>query len=327
MSRLEWGTTGDRRFETGVDRAVLYPPNLDGVAWNGIVSVSETPTGGDSQSFHYDGVVYYTKIAPEDFSANLQAYSYPDEFELCDGTAEIMSGLYAKYQPRRSFGLSYRTRIGNDVDGVDHGYKIHILYNVMAEPSPVNYQSVSKDPEAQLFSWNLTAVPELVPGFRPTAHYIVDTTKTRESVVIALENLLYGSPANQPFLPSGVELKALFEAAEPTIPFVVTDLGGGLYEISGSDDEVRLLSGGNHFELSSEYVIDNADGSFTATTGDEFDPDGPVTIFTVTDLGGGLFRISGPDSMVFKPDENHYTLDAPFVTDNGDGSFTAVSAS
>jgi hypothetical protein len=324
MTRLKWGAAGERRFETGIDRGVLYPITGQGVAWSGLISVTESPTGGEVKPFFMDGIQYQARATPEGFAGSIEAYTYPSEFAVCDGTVKLADGLFATQQKRQPFGLSYRTLIGNDLDGLDHGYKIHLVYNVLATPTERVNQTVSDNPEPDTFTWDISATPAQLAGVRPTSHLIIDSRETNVSVLQALEDQLYGSDVYLPNLPSPLEIVSLYASAGPGAPFVVTDLGGGLFQISGSDAAVQMVDE-THFQLSSIFVIDHLDGSYTATSGD--DPDGGEDVpFTVEDLGSGLFKISGPDSQVSLTDDNHFQLNTPFVTDNGDGSYTATSA-
>ena len=210
MTRLSWGDLSTRHYEAGVDRGVLYPAIGAGVAWNGLVSVKDAPSDTNASSYYIDGVKYYNHQGPGSFAAILEAYTYPDEFMPYDG---ILNSLLTQ-QPRRSFGLSYRTKIGNDVDGTDHAYKIHLVYNASASPSKRTNSTLSKAIEAMLFSWSITTVPISIPGHRPSAHLIIDTTSANSQAVAALEDVLYGSDILTPSLPWLAPLIALFEANE-----------------------------------------------------------------------------------------------------------------
>lgn len=190
-TQLVWGSYGERYFETGVDRGVLYLDGV-GIAWTGLVSVSESSSGGDAQSYYLDGMKYANKVGSEEFSAKLDAYTYPDEFELCDGTRAIEYGVSTTQQDRKPFGLSYRTRIGNDIDGIDHAYKIHIVYNVMASSTDKSYDSLSQDVDPTIFSWNLSTTPILMTGYKPIAHLIIDSRKLNPYSLRAIEDVLYG---------------------------------------------------------------------------------------------------------------------------------------
>jgi hypothetical protein len=327
MAALTWDAPGEKFFEAGVDRGVLYLENLAGVPWSGLISVTENPTGGDPKPFYMDGIKYQNRAVPEEFSATLEAYTYPSLFSTCDGTLELQTGLFATQQRRKPFGLTYRTKIGNDLKGIDRGYKIHLIYNVLAAPTERGNQAIGESLEAMAFSWGLTTTPVQVDKARPTAHFIIDSTKTAPSVLTALENVLYGSPASQPLMPTITELVELFLSAVPDAPFEVTLLGDGVFRVSGSDKAVKILDS-NHFQLSTPFVIDLQDGRYTATSGtsDGGSGGGEDVAFTVEDLGGGIFKITGSDTAVHMVDEYHFQLNVPFVVNNGNGTYTANSA-
>lgn len=268
MTRLSWGAAGTRRYETGVDRGVLYPPTGAGVAWPGLISVTESPDGGAAKTVYLDGVAIQNRSAPEQFAGTLEAYSYPREFARCDGTRQLARGLSASHQRRQSFGLTYRTRIGTDLNS-DAGYKIHLIYNALAAPSERQNQTLSDNPEATVFSWGITAKPVRISGARATAHFVIDSTEAKETALASLENILYGSAISSPYLPSPSDIATLFANAEfegPDIPFTVEDLGNGLFRISGPDAVVQMVDG-FRFQLSTPLVTDNSNGTYTATSG------------------------------------------------------------
>lgn len=196
--KLKWDETGKRFYETGVDHAVLYPIDAQGlyskgVAWNGITAITETPSGAEATALWADNIKYLNLIAAEEFGATIEAYTYPPEFEACDGSAEVAPGVVIGQQSRKIFGLCHRTKVGNDVDGQDHGYKLHLIYGALAAPSERNYQTVNNSPEAITFSWTVTTTPVDVPGFKPTAILTIDSTKTDAAKLAALEAILYGT--------------------------------------------------------------------------------------------------------------------------------------
>lgn len=210
MSKLVWDKTGERFYETGVKNAVLYVMGAGnnygaGVAWNGITSVSESPSGAEANPFYADDIKYLNLISAEEFGASIGAYTYPDEFAQCDGSAEIAPGVSAGQQPRKMFGLCYRTVIGNDVDGNEHGYKLHIIYNAMAAPSEREYATVNDSPEPIEFSWELTTTPVSVKGIKPTASLTIDSTKVDAEKLAALEDILYGKDPTSEGASDGVE--------------------------------------------------------------------------------------------------------------------------
>lgn len=195
--RIEWDKPGARVFETGVSQGVLYPPGAPAVPWNGLISVNEEVDGGESSSYHRDGVKYLDAVSGEDYQATIQAYTYPDEFALLDGSVSVAPGLYAMLQPRRkTFGLSYRTGIGNDLQGLDYGYKIHLVYNAMVIPSPRSYESLADQTNAQNFQWTIKAVPPSAGTYRPTAHFVLDSREVPLDTMTFIEDILYGRSDN-----------------------------------------------------------------------------------------------------------------------------------
>lgn len=230
MSRIKWDEIGKRFYETGVDHAVLYPIDNAGVyslgvPWNGITSVNENPSGAEANPLYADNIKYLNLISAEDFGATIAAYTYPDEWAACDGSAEIAPGIVVGQQSRKVFGLCYRTKIGNDVDGQEHGYKLHLIYGAQASPSERNYETVNDNPNAINFSWTVTTTPVDVPGFKPTAILTIDSTKTDPAKLAALEAILYGTDGKgkegdtdyiaptEPRLPLPAEIVELIGAA------------------------------------------------------------------------------------------------------------------
>lgn len=216
MPKLAWDEVGKRFYETGIDHGVLYLPNetgkyTNGVVWNGLVSVSESPSGAEANAQYADNIKYLNLYSVEEFGATIEAFTYPEEFEACDGSAEVAKGVYATQQTRKSFGLSYRTLVGNDLKGTDYGYKIHLVYGAMATPSEKARSTVNESPEAVTFSWELTTTPmdPKVAGFKPTAHIVVDSTKTVPAKLTALEDKLYGTNTLSASLPTPDEVFTL----------------------------------------------------------------------------------------------------------------------
>lgn len=210
MSKLVWDKTGERFYETGVDRGVLYPVETGGkygagVAWNGLTAVTESPSGAEATAIYADNIKYLSLTSAEEFGATIEAYTYPPEFEQCDGSASIATGVVIGQQSRKSFGLCYRTVMGNDVDGNDHGYKIHIIYGAMASPSEKSYATINDSPEAITFSWEVTTTPVNVSGFKPTACITIDSTKANPTDLASLEEILYGKDAGAEGSPAAVE--------------------------------------------------------------------------------------------------------------------------
>ena len=220
MAKLVWDKTGDRLYETGVKNGVLYIPTAGvyskGVAWNGLTAVTESPSGAEPTALYADDTKYLSLMSTEEFGATIEAYTYPDEFAACDGSAELADGVMIGQQKRSTFGLCYKTTIGNDTDGNDHGYKLHIIYGALAAPSEKAYASINDSPEAITFSWEITTTPVNVTGAKPTASLVIDSTKADPSKLAALEDILYGKdgePANEPRLPLPDEIKSLMTAA------------------------------------------------------------------------------------------------------------------
>ena len=220
MAKLVWDKTGDRLYETGVKNGVLYIPTAGvyskGVAWNGLTAVTESPSGAEATALYADDTKYLSLMSAEEFGATIEAYTYPDEFAACDGSAELADGVMIGQQKRSIFGLCYKTTIGNDTEGNDHGYKLHIIYGAQAKPSERAYASINDSPEAITFSWEITTTPVNVTGAKPTASLVIDSTKADPSKLAALEDILYGKdgePANEPRLPLPDEIKSLMTAA------------------------------------------------------------------------------------------------------------------
>ena len=207
MAKITWDQTGERLYETGVDHGVLYPygsseaPYGTGVAWNGLTSVSENPSGAEPSPIYADNIKYVNLMSAEEFGATIEAYTYPPEFAECDGSKELAPGVYAGQQARKTFGLCYRTKIGNDVDGEDHGYKLHLIYGALAAPSERSYSTINDSPEAITFSWEVTTTPVEVTGGKPTACITIDSTKVDGTKLADLEKILYGDGAAGPKLP------------------------------------------------------------------------------------------------------------------------------
>lgn len=221
MAKLVWDKSGEHFYETGVKNCVLYIPTAGvyskGVAWNGITAITESPSGAEATPLYADDIKYLSLYSVEEFGATIEAYTYPDEFAECDGSAELVAGVTIGQQTRKSFGLCYRTSIGNDTDGNDHGYKLHIIYGAMASPSEKAYATINDSPEAITFSWELTTTPVNVSGAKPTASITIDSTKVDAEKLTALEEILYGKDgtgdgntgAKEPRLPLPDEIKTL----------------------------------------------------------------------------------------------------------------------
>ena len=206
MAKLEWDKTGTHYFENGVDHGVLYPQTDgeasggvvygDGVAWNGLTSVTQSPEGAEPSAVYADNIKYLSLLSVEEFNATIEAYTYPDEFAACDGSASLGEGVTIDQQARKTFCLSYRTKIGNDVNS-DLGYKIHIIYGCLAAPSERAYETVNDSPEAMTLSWEISTTPVVVTGFKPTSHLVIDSTKVKPAALKAIEDALYGKESDE----------------------------------------------------------------------------------------------------------------------------------
>ena len=215
MAVLTWDQTGERIFETGVDRGVLFvqgPTGTygEGVPWNGLISVTESPTGAEANPQYADNQKYLNLTSAEEFEGTIEAFTYPDEFMACEGSVDLAPGVSIGQQRRSQFALCYRTKIGNDVNGQDHGYKIHIIYGAMAAPSEKAYTTINDSPEATTFSWELTTTPVPVTGHAPTATITVNSLTVAAADLAAFEALIYGAAATESELPMPDEIDALF---------------------------------------------------------------------------------------------------------------------
>ncbi len=262
MSRIAWTAVGSRYYEAGVDRGVLYIDSSAGVPWVGLISVDENPGGGESRAFYIDGVKYLNLATIEEFEATIKAYTYPIEFSQCDGTARIRNGLYFGQQLRKSFGFSYRTMVGNDVSGAPYAYKIHLVYNALATPSPRSATSYGESPEAYEFSWNLTTKPRSASGISPTAHIIIDSRYTHPVTLAAVEDVLYGSSSEVARLLSPEDLITIFDTP---VAWEVTDNGDGTFLVAGPEENVMDIGFGmvtiDHPSVNDTFTED----SFTIT--------------------------------------------------------------
>ena len=218
MSKLVWDQSGKRLYETGVDHGVLYPIQTGGVyskgvAWNGLTAVTESPSGAAVNDIYADNMKYLGLVGAEKFGATVEAYTYPDEFAECDGSVELVKGATIGQQNRKVFGMVYRTVIGNDVDGNEHGYKLHLIYGATAAPSEKAYNTINEDPEAITFSWELSTTPVNVTGHKPTASLTIDSTKADPTKLAELEKILFGDTETEPRLPLPDEIAQLLNVA------------------------------------------------------------------------------------------------------------------
>lgn len=265
MSRLVWDKSGEHLFETGVDHGVLYPQAVDGsyplgVAWNGLTKVSEKPTGAEATALWADNIKYLNLYSAEEFEATIEAYTYPDEFAVLDGSASLADGVIIGQQNRAAFGLCYRTVVGNDIQGNDYGYKLHLIYGAQVSPSERSYETINDSPSAITFSWEMKTVPVNVTGFKPTACVTIDSTKADAAKLEALETILYGAENVDPRMPLPDEIAAIFGEQVGSITL-----------------DVKRLN----------LTVGGADGLITATTV----PDNAVVDWDVTDTG--IATVSG----------------------------------
>lgn len=218
MTKLVWDKIGERTYETGVSKGVLYPVGdggvySAGVAWNGLTAVTESPSGAEANPQYADNIKYLNLMSAEEFGGTIEAFTYPDEFAACDGSVQVAPGVTIGQQTRKGFALCYRTELGNDTDGIDYGYKLHIIYGAMAAPSEKSRETINDSPEAITFSWEITTTPVVVEGYKPTAKFTIDSTTTGETEMAAIEALLYGSAEDEPSLPTPAEIIALMTPA------------------------------------------------------------------------------------------------------------------
>lgn len=252
MTALVWDKAGERTYQGGVDRGVLYLHDGTVVVWNGLTSVEES-TPSEIKSFYLDGVKYLDNLILGTFSARLQAFTYPDEFDLVNGHGQLIEGFEVSDQPSESFDLSYRTKVGNDLEGLEHGYKIHILYNVIAQADNASFNTESDSLEPVPFSWILNGTPEKVLNFKPTAHMIIDSRKVSSQVLEILEEQLYGTSEHNPSLPTPSDIIEYFSNIHR---LVIIDQGDGSWTaVDPSDEYITMVD-------SETFVIDNADATY-----------------------------------------------------------------
>ena len=216
--KITWDATGERFYETGVKRGVLYPMGSNGayekgVAWNGLTAVTESPSGAEANPLYADDIKYLELRSAEEFGGTIEAYTYPEEFAACDGSASLIEGVKIGQQSRKGFGFTYTTVLGNDTEGDEHGYKIHIVYGAKAAPSEKAYSSINDSPEAVTFSWEFTTTPVAVTGHKPTSYLELDSTKLTEAQMAAVEALLYGGESEEATLPTPDAILAAINAA------------------------------------------------------------------------------------------------------------------
>ena len=217
VRKIEWDAPGERLYETGIDRGVLYVQQNGaypkGVAWNGLSGVTENPTGAEPTALYADNIKYIELMSVEEFGVTIEAFTYPEEFEVCDGSADLAVGVSIGQQPRKSFGLAYRTVLGNDEEYEDYGYKLHLIYGGKASPSDKSYQTINDTPDAITFSWDVTTTPVPVTDHKPTASLIIDSTKVSANALAAIETILYGEAETEGRLPLPDEVLTIINTA------------------------------------------------------------------------------------------------------------------
>ena len=275
--KLVWDADGERLFETGVNQGVLYPMNSSGiyplgVAWNGLTGVTESPSGAEPNPLYADNIKYLNLMSAEEFGATVEAYTYPDEFEACDGSATLATGVQVGQQTRQGFGLSYKTLLGNDTDGSDYGYKLHLVYGAKASPSEKSYETVNESPDAITFSWDITTTPVAVPGMKPSASLTIDSTKVNGAALTALEDILYGTAGGDPRLPLPTEVATIMGGGAPAALTVSSVPADNATAVVISSNMVLTFNN----KIAREAVtLAKADGTIVPTT-NTFDTAGKV---------------------------------------------------
>lgn len=290
MTALTWDQVGERLYETGVDHGVLYIPNGSGIydagyAWNGLTAVTESPSGAESSPQYADNIKYLNLVSAEEFGATIEAFTYPDEFGQCDGTAAPSDGVLLGQQGRKTFGLAYRTRLGNDLDGTDYGYKLHLIYGALAAPSEKAYATINDSPEAITFSWEVATTPVLVEGYKPTSVIVVDSSVVDPAALADLEEILYGAEGVDPRLPLPAEVITLFAGSVTVVRLV----GANAPSYNSSTHVVTLPS-----VTGVDWFVDGSSASSGAqpamTTGESSN---------VTAAAQDGYKIEGDDDWVF----------------------------
>lgn len=257
MSKIKWDQTGERFYETGVNKGVLYPYATNaygkGVAWNGLTNVSESPEGAEATALYADNIKYLNLMSAEEFKATVEAYTYPDEFAACNGEASLTTGVSVGQQKRNLFGMSYQTKIGNDVDS-EVGYKIHLIYGALAAPSEKSYATINDSPEAITFSWELSTTPVEVEGFKPTATLVIDSTKVNAEKLAALEAVLYGDESTDARLPLPDEVLSIIEGKEVASIAVTTAPTKTSYTAGESFDATGMVITATYTDTTTKVV-------------------------------------------------------------------------
>lgn len=269
MSKMVWHKVGEKLYETGASNGALYVQANDGtypagVPWNGLVNVNESPSGAEASPLYADNIKYLNMMSAEEFAATIEAFTYPDEFNQCEGSIEIATGVYAGQQSRKTFGFVYKTLIGNDVNGIDHGYKLHLIYGALAAPSEKAHGTVNDSPEAITFSWEVSTTPVEVPGFKPSASLTFNSTKTDAAKLAALEAILFGSDSAEGRLPLPTEVITLMGGSAITALVLSTIVPADDAATVAVDANI-VMTFNNKIHRQSIIVTDN-DGTVVAGT-------------------------------------------------------------
>lgn len=293
MSKIVWDAVGEHLYETGIKNGVLYPQANGlypfGVAWNGLTAVTESPSGAESNPIYADDIKYLNLISAEEFGATIEAFTYPDEFAECDGSAAIATGVLAGQQTRKAFGLCYKTVLGNDDEGNDYGYKLHIIYGGLAAPTEKGYSTINDSPEAITFSWEISTTPVSITGYKPSASLIIDSTKTDSGKLAQLEDILYGTSGTDPRLPLPDEIISTLSTPAPSAI--------ALSSIVPADDAPAIAKNANivmtfnNKILREAIVVSTAAGVLVAGT-KTWDTAGKILTFNPTsDMAGATVHI------------------------------------
>jgi hypothetical protein len=282
VTELVWDQAGERTYETGVERGVLFPESGPGVPWNGLVSVQEKSGAISATPLYFEGDKYLDLASYQDFAATIEAFTYPDEFEACEGSLEVMPGFLASQQRQQTFGLCYRTKIGNDIDGSDHGYKLHLVYNALATPADRAYTTDSSTPNAMTFQWDISTTPVAVPGFKATAHLVMDSRRVSPFALDYLESILYGfsAPARLP-LPTEI---VGFPWGQREILVLQNPDANDLPEYALSGDAVFVVSNEEVYSVNDPSISSNVRPVISIPTLD-------MSLLPITALPGDLVYV------------------------------------
>jgi hypothetical protein len=318
MTRISWDGTGDKFYEVGVDQGVLYVDGQDGVPWIGLVTVSEAPSGGDARETYLDGIKIVNRSRPEDFAAKIEAYTYPVEFEACEGSQEMANGLRISQQNRKMFNLAYRTKVGNDIDGLDHAYKIHLIYNALASPTDKDYASLGDSTDPSTFNWSISTRPVRFEdpffGVKYGAHLVLDSRVVYPWAMEAVENVLYGTDDTAPRMPSPQELLELFV---DNALLKILDNGDGTWTATGPDTIITTVS------TLAAFTPDAITGLFVPSAGTVATETATAGIYTVT---SPTLRESTVVSGIFMNENlDKFTINWPSVVPIDEYSFNVSS--